>query len=250
MEARRPDNGHKWQEGYPRPLRGEKTGNGGADAIDQKHPDLPLRGEGQSVRRPQHGIGRRGHDGRQRAGEHDGRDPGPTDQSRRNALDAHSGRGDDDETIETDAGDRPVEELPRQGEDGEKASFERKKPTDRAWRGNLSSQRSMLAAATAAPARKPANATKGREAAITSACPSARPSNAVLPVIADGNTSPRLKKANASMLPDAKPSSAKPTSPEFDMFLRGIDIRHVRHVLPRGGKDRVGPAIIEPTSVV
>ena len=57
-------------------------------------------------------------------------------------------------------------------------------------------------------------AMKGREAAITSPCPSARPSNAVLPVIADGNTSPRLKKASASMLPDAKPSSAKPTSSE------------------------------------
>jgi hypothetical protein len=43
-------------------------------------------------------------------------------------------------------------------------------------------------------------------------CPSASQSNAVLPVIADGNTWPRLKKASASMLPDEKPSSAKPTS--------------------------------------
>jgi hypothetical protein len=124
---------------------------------------------------PQQGLGRRGHDGGERAREHDGRDPGPTDQTRRNALDPHSRRGEDDETIELDAGDRPVEELPCQGEGGEEASFERKKPTDRARRG-------------------------------------ARPSKAVLPVIADGNTSPRLKKASASMLPDAKPSSARPTS--------------------------------------
>jgi hypothetical protein len=41
----------------------------------------------------------------------------------------------------------------------------------------------------------------------------------VLPVIADGNTSPRLKKASASMLPDARPSSAKPTSSESRCFL-------------------------------
>jgi hypothetical protein len=47
VEARRPDHGHKWQEGDHRPMRGQQTANAGADAIDQKHPDLPLRGEGQ-----------------------------------------------------------------------------------------------------------------------------------------------------------------------------------------------------------
>jgi hypothetical protein len=118
-------------------MRGEETANSGANAIDQKHPDLPLRGEGQPVRRPQQGLDRRGHDGGQRAREHDGRDSGPTDQPRRNALDPHSRRGADDETIETDAGDRQVDELPCQGEGSEKASFEHKKPTDRARRGKL-----------------------------------------------------------------------------------------------------------------
>src|SRR3984893_10731959 len=132
-----PDHGHKWQEGDRRPMRGEQTANGGADAIDQKHPDLPLRGEGQTARRPQHGLGRRGHDGSQRAREHDGRDSGSTNQPRRNALDPHSRRGDDDKTIETDSGDRLVDELPCQGEGGEKASFERKKPTHRARYGKL-----------------------------------------------------------------------------------------------------------------
>ena len=39
-------------------MRGEQTANSGANAIDQKHPDLPLRGKGQRVRRPQQGLGR------------------------------------------------------------------------------------------------------------------------------------------------------------------------------------------------
>ena len=109
------------------PCEAQKTGDGGADAIDQKHPDLPLRGEGQLVRRPQRRPGRRGHDGGQRAREHDGRDPGPARQPRRDALDPHSRRSDDDETIEPYVGDRPVDELPCQGEGGEKASFEHQK---------------------------------------------------------------------------------------------------------------------------
>jgi hypothetical protein len=49
--------------GDTRPMRGEQTTNCGADTIDQKHPDLPLRGEGQPVRRPQHRINRRGRHG-------------------------------------------------------------------------------------------------------------------------------------------------------------------------------------------
>ena len=40
----------------------------------------------------------------------------------------------------------------------------------------------------------------------------------MLPVIADGNTWPRLKKASASMLPDAKLSSASPKSPGSARF--------------------------------
>jgi len=206
VEARRPDNGHKWQEGDPCPMRGEETGNGGADAIDQKHRDLPLRGEGQPVRRPQHGLGRRGHNGGQRAREHDGRDPGPTNQPRRNALDSHSRRGDDDETIEPDASDRPTDELPCKAEGSKKASFERKEPTDRARHGKLIEPKINARRSRRRAGQKAGKREKGREAAITSPCPSARPSNAVLPVIADGNTSPRLKKASASMLPDEKPS--------------------------------------------
>src|ERR1700730_2658738 len=108
--------------------------------------------------------------------------------------------------------------------------------------GSLSSQRSTLAEAAAAPTRKPTNATKGREAAITCPCPSARPSKAVLPVIADGKTSPRLKKPNASMLPDAKPSNARPTSLESTCSLGGIDIRHIRHTAcPKGSAPDPGP---------
>jgi hypothetical protein len=36
------------------PMRGEQTAYSGANAVDQKHRDLPLRGEGQRVRRPQY----------------------------------------------------------------------------------------------------------------------------------------------------------------------------------------------------
>jgi hypothetical protein len=40
-----PRHSHKRQEGNRRPMRGEQTTNCGADTIDQKHPDLPLRGD-------------------------------------------------------------------------------------------------------------------------------------------------------------------------------------------------------------
>ena len=63
------------------------------------------------------------------------------------------------------------------------------------------------------------------------------------PVIADGKTSPRLKKANASMLPDAKPSSARPTSLESTCSLGGIDICHIRDTAcPKGSAPDPGRA--------